>query len=426
MAAALSFEQAPPISVPLRFLLTAPLFGIVFGVFLLWQGPELVETRGGFPALAATHLVTLGFMLQAMCGALLQVSPVSTGANVWRPRLVAWVAHTGISAGALALTAGLAAERLGWLRLAVPVLVASMAFYAVVVLAALLRTSARGATIAALRLAVGALAVTVALGAAAAGAFAWSWPLPVAQLAPVHAAWAVFGWGLTLVAGVSYLVVPMFQLTPAYPAAFSFWLPRVVIGAVIAWSVAHMTEAGAGVRSMLGLVLLACGAVFASVTLRLQRRRRRKLTDATFSFFRIAMISMLAAVAEGVVLPWAEGGLRVRIELVLGILLLIGFFVSVINGMLYRIVPFVLWLHLQKRMPIAPNMNQLVPGARASAQSRLHLAALACLACAPAWPPLIYPGGALFAASCAMLEWNLAQALRVCVRLSAAARASAP
>ncbi|GAB4173085.1 MAG: hypothetical protein Fur0039_14260 [Rhodocyclaceae bacterium] len=424
MAVALSFEQAPPISVPLRLLLTAPLFGIAFGVFLLWHGPDLIETRGSFQALAATHLLTLGFMLQAMCGALLQVSPVAAGANVWRPRLIAWIGHLGLAAGALALTAGLACEQPSALRFAAPVLIASMAFYAVVVLAALLRTSARGPTIAALRLAVGALAVTVALGAALAGAFAWGWPVPVAQLAPVHAAWAVFGWGLVLVAGVSYLVVPMFQLTPAYPAAAALWLPRVLIAAVVALSLAQTTQAGAGLRSLLGLVLLACGALFAWITLRLQERRRRRLTDATFWFFRIAMISMLAAFAVGLVLPWVEGDARIRLELALGILLLIGFFVSVINGMLYRIVPFVIWLHLQKRMPIAPNMNQLIAAASANRQLRLYLAAAACLAGALAWPPLAWPAGALFAASFALLEWNLVQALRVYVRLSRPAQGS--
>ncbi len=37
MQPALSFEQAPPISVPYRFFLTAPVFGVVAGLILfLW------------------------------------------------------------------------------------------------------------------------------------------------------------------------------------------------------------------------------------------------------------------------------------------------------------------------------------------------------------------------------------------------------
>ena len=40
-------------------------------------------------ALAMTHLIVVDFMLQAMCGSLLQFVAVVAGANIWRPRLVA-------------------------------------------------------------------------------------------------------------------------------------------------------------------------------------------------------------------------------------------------------------------------------------------------------------------------------------------------
>lgn len=420
MAVALSFEQAPPISVPLRFLLTAPLFGIAFGAFIAWQGTDLVATRGSLPALAATHLLTLGFMLQAMCGALLQISPVAAGANVWRPRSLAWVSHVGLGAGALALVGGLAGERVALLRVAAPVLIGAMAIYAAVVFVALLRTPARGPTIEALRLAVAALVVTVVLGGMLAATFGWSLPLPLVQLAPVHAAWAVFGWALTLVAGVSYLVVPMFQLTPPYPGMLSRWLPRAVIGALCAWSVAQLTDAGPIAGYVTGMALLGAGSVFAFVTLRLQAKRRRKISDATLALFRIAMLSMLAAFVAGLALPFVDGQLRVRVELALGVLLLVGFFVSVINGMMYKIVPFIVWLHLQKIMPVAPTMNQILPGDGMRGQSRLQAAAAACLLGALLWPPLVYAGAATFAASCAWLEWNLARAAWLYARLAAA------
>lgn len=426
MAVALSFEQAPPISVPVRFLLSAPLFGIAFGAFISWQGTDLVDTRGSLPALAATHLITLGFMLQAMCGALLQIAPVAAGANVWRPRALAWVSHVGLAAGAIALVAGLAGEQVALLRFAAPVLIGAMAIYAADVLVALLRTPARGATIEALRLAVASLVVTVVLGGMLAATFGWSLALPVAQLAPVHAAWALFGWGLMLVAGVSYLVVPMFQLTPPYSGVLSRWLPRAVIGALCAWSVAQLTDAGPVAGYVIGMALLGSGSVFAFVTLRLQAKRRRKVSDATLGLFRLAMVSMLAAFVAGLALPFVDGQLRVRAELALGVLLLVGFFVSVINGMMYKIVPFIMWLHLQKRMPVPPTMNQIIRSDGMRGQSRLHVAAVACLLGALLWPPLIHPAGVLFAASCAWLEWNLMQAARLYVRLAAAARRSVP
>ena len=49
----------------------------------------------------------MGYMLQAMCGALLQFVPVSTGGNIWRPKLVAVVVHPCAGAGGIAAGIGL-------------------------------------------------------------------------------------------------------------------------------------------------------------------------------------------------------------------------------------------------------------------------------------------------------------------------------
>ena len=60
----LSYEQAPPLHLPLRFFLTAPLFGILAGVLLMGQGSTVLASRWTGAALAATHCLTAGFMLQ--------------------------------------------------------------------------------------------------------------------------------------------------------------------------------------------------------------------------------------------------------------------------------------------------------------------------------------------------------------------------
>ena len=43
----LSFDQAPPISVPFRFFLTAPLFLLAAAVLFAWQGPEALQRNNG-------------------------------------------------------------------------------------------------------------------------------------------------------------------------------------------------------------------------------------------------------------------------------------------------------------------------------------------------------------------------------------------
>src|SRR5262249_36134856 len=93
MHPALQFEQAPPIASTFRFFLTAPWFGVAAGLLLAWHGPAAFASRWGPQAMALTHLLTVGFMLQAMAGALLQVVPVVAGGNVRWPRGIAASVH---------------------------------------------------------------------------------------------------------------------------------------------------------------------------------------------------------------------------------------------------------------------------------------------------------------------------------------------
>ena len=81
----LSFENAPPFAAPLRFFLTAPLFSLAAGLLLMAAGPDLLASRWTPGLLAATHLITVGFMLQVMLGALIQILPVVAGVNLGNP-----------------------------------------------------------------------------------------------------------------------------------------------------------------------------------------------------------------------------------------------------------------------------------------------------------------------------------------------------
>jgi hypothetical protein len=99
MQALLSYDQSPPIAAPFRFFLTAPVFGILAGVLLLWSDADLFVSRWTPAALALTHLITVGFMLQVMLGAMVQILPVVAGANMPRSSLVSGVVHAAISFG---------------------------------------------------------------------------------------------------------------------------------------------------------------------------------------------------------------------------------------------------------------------------------------------------------------------------------------
>jgi hypothetical protein len=413
----LSFEQAPPISVPYRFFLTAPWFGVAAGGVLTWHGGDALASRWTPGTLAATHLLAVGFMLQAMAGALLQFVPVAAGGNVWRPRLVAGIAHPLLASAAMLLVAAFLKGGSGLFHAAAALFLLVVGGFSLVVGFAVWRTPARGATIQALRIAVPGLAITVGLGASLAVALGAGLAWPLVELANVHAAWGLGGWSLLLLAGVSYYVVPMFQLTPPYPPWLTRWLPPALLAMLAVWSLQLADAAGAWLRGvwMAGLLL---AAVFGVVTLQLQMRRRRKVADPTLFFFRGAMLSLVAIPLSAALLLVGPGLAEdPRGPLWLGVLALPGVFVSAINGMLYKIVPFLNWLHLQRQMAtmtaLPINMKQMIPESAMLGQMWLHFGAVAMLLAAVAWPALTRPAGVLFAASCAWLGWNLIAGIRV-------------
>jgi hypothetical protein len=411
----LSFEQAPPISVPYRFFLTAPWFGVAAGVLLVSVGESAVATRWSSEALALTHLLVVGYMLQAMSGALLQFVPVAAGGNVWRPRLVAGLVHPGLILAALALVVAFLTSSGGLFRLAGTVFLVTIGFFVAVVGLALMRTPARGATILSLRLAVSSLLVTVLLGATLAEALASARSWPMIELANVHAAWGLGGWGLLLLAGVSYYVVPMFQLTPAYPVGFARWLSPLLLVVLLVWSL-QIDGSSPPWQRLVWLAGLALAGVFAVVTLWLQKHRRRRIADPTMLFFRGAMICLLAILASGLVMTaFPELADHPRTAYWFGALALPGVFLSAINGMLYKIVPFLNWLHLQKAMGLGmlpPNMKDMIPERAIRLQMQAHFATVALLLAVAFLPELARLAGVLLAVSSALMARNLIGAVR--------------
>jgi hypothetical protein len=428
MHADLSFEQAPPIGVPFRFFLTAPLFGIAAGLLLFIQGGEMLASRWAPGALAGTHLLVVGFMLQAMCGALLQFVPVAAGGNIWRPRLVATIVHPLLVAAAVLLVWAFLSQQSALFMGAAHGFVLALGFFGGVVSLALWRTPARGPTIVALRIAVIGLLVTMALGVTLATGIARGAAWPLLTLTDVHAAWGLGGWALILLAGVSYFVVPMFQLTPSYPAWLARGLPLLLLAILLLWSVELLGLAGTD-RMAVFFGGLGLSGVFATETLHLQSRRRRKVSDTTLMFFRTAMLSLLGVLLSAVVfamLPVLQFDPRAAVWL--GMLAVVGVFVSAINGMLYKIVPFLIWLHLQNLCglhSVPPTMNQMIAEKTMRWQFYAHLAALALLLAAVWLPVLARPAGLAFAITCGWLGVNLVSAVRAYWRFRNRIRAAA-
>ncbi|MBK6289206.1 MAG: hypothetical protein IPJ33_06475 [Gammaproteobacteria bacterium] len=420
MKALLSFDKAPPFAAPLRFFLTAPLFGVMAGMLLAIDSGAALGSRWTPSALALTHLLTVGFMLQIMFGALIQILPVVAGASLARPLLVARVVHGGLTPGALLLVAGLRFGQLRLLEWGSLLLAATVLVFLVAAALALWRVPSTSPSIRGLKLALGALPVVVGLGLLLAFTLARGWPLPVRELADLHAGWGLGGWAGVLLAAVAFVVVPMFQLTPGYPARPGWLFPLAIMLTLLVWSAALLFDLPALVR-MAQLALAASGIAFALLTLQLQSRRRRARADTTFRYWQLGLM----ASALALLMPWLAVAFPVLAARAawapsFGILLIVGGFLSFITGMLYKIVPFLAWLHLQQRAQTkVPPMNSFLAETAMHRQWQAHLAALVLLLGTPLLPWLAVPAGLASALASAWLGWNLLQVVRRYRRLVA-------
>ena len=428
MQALLSYDLSPPLSAPLRFFFTAPLFGVLAGLLLIVHGPDALIMRWTPAALALTHLVTVGFMLQIMLGALIQILPVVVGVNLPSPNRLACRVHVLCTLGALALTLAFFSFDPWAFRAAAILFALGIGDFVVAVGSAFFGVRGVGATFFGLRIAVLGLTVTAGLGILLAGALGWSLGLPLVQLTDTHAVWGLVVWGCVLLAAVAYVVVPMFQLTPSYPLWFERRYASAALFAVLGWTaldygVGHFFASAPPVWS--GLPLLALFAVvgvvalFAAVSLKVMHGSQRATLDATQVLWRVGMFSALLACAL-----W---GLAQAVPLIaqwhawpvlFGGLLLGGGFMSVILGMLYKIVPFLIWLHLQNRGQgrlMAPNMRKILPEVAMRRQMKLHLASGLALVAAVFWPQGgSQLAGVLVVLSHAALLYTLWAALKVC------------
>ncbi len=364
--ASLSTEQAPPISVPLRYFAAAPVFLIFSALLLALSGSNpFADLRSG-AQIAATHHITLGVMAMVMLGAIQQMLPVVIGSPMPASRIVAWLTFLPLIAGVLLFSASFMLGKMFMLDWAWTLLGLSFLIFIAASLLSLWRATAQNATKTAIFLSIISLAGAVSLGLLLAHGYAAGLPLSYPLLATAHISLALGGWVLLLIIGVSYQVVPMFQLTPNYPKWMTSALaPALFIVLLLKLGLLpfETMPSWSGFFVECLFWLLACS--FAVITLKLQSQRRRRVPDAPLSFFRLGMASLLlAAIFSLAALIWPQYSDNLRTLSALAYIL--GFALSLIQGMLYKIVPFLIWFHLFRGGIKAikagvPNMKEIIP-----------------------------------------------------------------
>jgi hypothetical protein len=365
-----------PASIPFRFFAAAAAFHVLLWLALIAGAEQAVSFRGGLgPALAALHLATLGVLTTTAIGASVQLLPVATRralVAVWPIKLVFWLTVPGI--------AGLVAGMYGGssLLLAVGGGVTSLGL---LLFAALLADNLRRA---------GSLPVVAAYGWAALAALVLLVGLGLAlaldyQLGalPDHAAAALahlilggFGFMGLLALGFSHVLVPMFALAaapPRRPALIGFALAAggLALGSLgaIAASDAVLT-----VAAVIGLAAVAVHLALMRQALKSGMRKRLGL-----SFWLIkaawALLAVTPCVGIAALYEWAGPNGPTLFGL-----MLIGWLMTFLFGILQRILPFLASMHAPRSAAGAPpSVSELAAAWPLKLHAGCHGTALAVL-----------------------------------------------
>ncbi len=403
----LAFEQAPDPATVFGCLLPAPWLGAVAGLLLAFGPSAGLPDRFSPLSLAVTHWLALGLLAPVMIGALLQLFPVLAGQPVPGARWIApWVA-LGSAGVATSLSFAFLAGEVNGFRIAAILAIVLYGNVATTLMRAGWRVVSVDSTTGTLRGIPLALAITLSLGVTLAGLLGGWWSAPFAKVLDLHVGWALGGWLAALIGGVAGTVVPMFWQT-VRPAIWwqrllptGLWLP-LGLATVFGLSV-WMSAVG----------FLVLGAVAATGLVAILRAKRR--FDAGWGLWATTASGWLVVAVLGLLQRWLPAPLDQLSGWWIGVAALVAGAVAPVNAMLGKIIPFLVFLHLRKRLPAgrrAPPMQVILPPDRLRMQARLLLIALALLALLPIDPPLFaLLAGLAFAASQATLGVLLVLAL---------------
>jgi hypothetical protein len=358
-----------PMSLPFRYFGAAVVFQLAAWALVFAFPAELISFESGLgPVFAALHLVTLGVLAMTAIGATLQLLPVATRQPVRSPgaaKLVWWLLVPGVAVFAYG-AAAFAPQTMG---VGAMLVVVALAIYALLLGANLYGARGMKLVVAHGWAALACLAALAASGLALAARYEHGLALDYGAWRTTHLVLATYGFMGLLAIGLSTFLLPMLAVAPAPSARSAYAVLALavaaIVAAVIGWELA---------AALLGLI----AAVAHTVTLeRALRARLRPALGPGFPLVRVSWICLVASVAMALFIALEMAPPRAL--LLFGLLLVPGWLLTFLLGVLQRIVPFLASVHASTTARGTPLISALTPGPLLALHQALHVAALAAL-----------------------------------------------
>ncbi len=398
----LSIDQAPPISAPVRFFIAAPIFGIIAGFLIFFTDSATLMSRYSMESIVVTHAMTIGFLGFIMLGALTQMLPVLVGAKMPKVAFVSKYSFLLLFIGVFAMIWGMLEQNsivifisLFGLGGGFFMMFGSMAI-------ALKGVNNFTPTVKAISTSIVFASLIVLMGLYLLASYI-SGDLKSSHIviANIHSVWAVFGFAGILIIGVAFQVLPMFYVAPKFK---SFCKKRVVwlisIGLVLWFGLSIFKEE----YSLFAKAWIAMffWAFATTVWLKLSARRR-PISDVTVWYWRSASIFLTFGSFLWIFDEYFKHEYIVMVAILIG-----GFIMSIMIGMVYKVIPFLVWFHLNGMGYMSiPTMTEMVNKNLAKAQFILFMLSLLGFIFSFYMPYLLQPSAVSFIISMILLEINV-------------------
>jgi hypothetical protein len=401
-------DQAPAISAPLRFFLTAPLFAILAGILIFFSDAATLTSRFSMDSIVITHAITIGFLGFVMLGALTQMLPVLAGVSVPKVTLVSAISHVSLVFGTLFMIFGLLNGTKALIFMASLLLGLGFLIMIISMFIALRKVVNITASVRAIITSLVFAFIAVLIGMHLLASYGTEKFSSLHLLfANIHSVWAIFGFAGVLIIGVSFHILPMFYVAPRFK---QFCKRRVVwliaIGLVL-WLILNVYE----FYPVLAKVWVAnfFWAFVTTVWIKLNKRRR-PVSDVTVYYWRSAAIFMTLGTFSWAINEFYNDEYVSMVSILIGG----GFILSIMIGMLYKIIPFLVWFHLNSKGYMSiPTMNEMISNKLSLVQFWLFVISLVGFMFSYYTPELLKVFATTFTLSMLILEYNIIQPILV-------------